>query len=76
MHFTTLSFVCMEVYYNALMHVILHIFHYVMSHCFLVVNLVGTQISHMSPSEHDKLMLLIVDDTLPSFLIDSNVSLR
>jgi hypothetical protein len=58
MHFTTLSFVYMEVYYNASMNVILHICHYIMSYCFLVVNLVGTQISHMSPSEHNKLMLL------------------
>jgi len=58
MHFTTLSFVCMEVYYNASMNVILHICHYIMFYYFLVVNLVGIQISHMSPSEHDKLMLL------------------
>ncbi len=58
MHFATLSFVCVEVYYNASVNVILHICHYIMSYCFLMVTLVGTQISHMSPSKCNKLMLL------------------
>jgi hypothetical protein len=60
MHFATLSSIYMEVYYNASMNVILHICHYIMSYCFLIViELFGTQISHMSPSKHNKLMLLM-----------------